>query len=123
MAAAAPRLDYSLHFQSTGDFALQMQVLPTHPIDGSRFRLGIALDDQAPTLVELDEKDGSTAWAQGVLDEVRVMSTKLKVPGPGTHTLHVFGVDAGIVLDKMVIDCGGLKPSYLGPVETMWPGK
>jgi hypothetical protein len=27
-------------------------------------------------------------------------------------------VDAGVVLEKIVIDCGGLNPSYLGPPET-----
>jgi hypothetical protein len=44
--------------------------------------------------------------------------TKLKVPAPGAHTLRVFGIDAGVVLDKLVIDCGGLQPSYLGPPES-----
>jgi len=28
-------------------------------------------------------------------------------------------VDAGVLLDKIVIDCGGLKPSYFGPPETL----
>jgi hypothetical protein len=27
-------------------------------------------------------------------------------------------VDAGVVLDKLVVDCGGLTPSYLGPPES-----
>ncbi|HEY0724041.1 MAG TPA: hypothetical protein VGD41_08685, partial [Pyrinomonadaceae bacterium] len=36
----------------------------------------------------------------------------------GAHTLKIYMVDAGVVLDKIVIDTGGLKPSYLGPPET-----
>jgi hypothetical protein len=43
---------------------------------------------------------------------------RLRVPTAGAHVLRVFMVDAGVVLDKIVIDCGGLKPSYLGPPET-----
>jgi hypothetical protein len=27
-------------------------------------------------------------------------------------------VDAGVVLDKIVLDAGGLRPSYFGPQET-----
>ena len=62
--------------------------------------------------------DGGAEWAQGVLDNARVATTKLKVPAPGAHTLRVFGLDPGVVLDKLVIDCGGLRPCYLGPPET-----
>lgn len=34
------------------------------------------------------------------------------------HTLRVRPLDPALVLQKVMIDLGGLKPSYLGPVET-----
>ena len=36
----------------------------------------------------------------------------------GAHILRVYQVDASVVLDKIVLDAGGLRPSYLGPPET-----
>jgi hypothetical protein len=36
----------------------------------------------------------------------------------GPHTLKIYGVDPGVVLEKIVIDTGGLRPSYLGSPET-----
>jgi hypothetical protein len=63
-------------------------------------------------------KDGGPEWAQGVLNATRIATARLTVSSPGAHTLRIYGVDAGVVLDKIVVDFGGLAPSYLGPPET-----
>jgi hypothetical protein len=117
-ATDAPRLDYAVNFAAAGEFRLQAYLIPTHPIAGGSLRFAVALDEAAPQLVELVVNDGGAGWAQGVLDNTRVAMTKLKVSASGAHTLHVFGLEPGVVIDKLVIDCGGLKPSYLGPPET-----
>ena len=108
---------------------MNVNLVPTHPLAGNRLRFAVGLDDAPPQLVELDVGDGGAGWAQGVLNATRVAVAKLAVPAAGPHTLHVYGVDAGVVLDKIVIDCGpstgsgqgGLKPDYLGPPETRTP--
>ena len=114
----APRLDYSIWFFTAGEFMLHANLIPTHPLSGEILRFAVALDDAPPQLVELPFADGSAEWAQGVLNNTRVATAKLKVPTPGPHTLRVYGIEAGVVIDKLVIDCGGLRPSYLGPPET-----
>ena len=113
--ATAPRLDYPLAFPRSGTFALEAYLLPTHPNSGSNLRLAVALDDGPPRLLSVQEPDGGPVWASGVLDEVRIASLPLTVPTPGPHTLHVYGIAPGVVLDKLVVDLGGLTPSYLGP--------
>lgn len=41
------------------------------------------------------------------------------MPGrAGRHVLRVYMLDPGVVLDKIVLDAGGARPSYLGPPET-----
>ncbi len=39
---------------------------------------------------------------------------------PGPHRLRIHRVDPGAVLQKIVIDTGNLKPSYLGPPESLY---
>jgi hypothetical protein len=111
----APQLRYSFTLPRAGEFTVQFHLLPTHPLRGADLRLAVSLDDETPQVVSLDVKDGGSEWAQGVLSAMRVATARLRLSASGSHTLHVYGIDAGVALDKIVIDCGGLTPSYLGP--------
>ena len=115
----APRLDYRVYLSTTGEITTIVNLLPTQPIlTGNGLRLAVALDDQSPQLVTAGAEVGSPEWSQSVLNEVLTATVRLRVPAGGAHVLKIYMVDAGVVLDKIVIDCGGLKPSYLGPPET-----
>ena len=106
-ATAAPWVEYTISFRTAGRFALRAHLLPTHPIRGSELRLAVALDDQEPQLVSVKADDGGAPWAQGVLDSVRTAGLPLFVTSAGPHTLRVYGIDPGVVLDKMVVDLRG----------------
>ena len=46
-----------------------------------------------------------------------------KLATAGRHTLKVWAVTPGVVLERIVIDTGtakapGVRPSYLGPIES-----
>ncbi len=119
VANASPALEYTIHFTSTGEFPVTVYLIPTQPIRGSGgLRFALALDNAPPQLFETTARDGSPAWAQSVLNATVTAEGRLIVPAPGTRRLKLYMVDTGVVLDKIVIDCGGLKPSYLGPAET-----
>ncbi len=116
--ANAPRLDYAVRFSTAGEFPVTACLLPTHPVAGRGLRFAVGIDDRPPQLVVAEVRDGSAEWAQGVLNAAVTATARINVSAPGTHTLRLYGVDAGVVLDKIVVDCGGLKPGYLGPHET-----
>jgi hypothetical protein len=70
------------------------------------------------TIVANAAPTGTNEWQKDVEDEARTVSAKVQIPSAGYHTLKVWMVDPGITLQKIVIDLGGLKPSYLGPPES-----
>jgi hypothetical protein len=113
-ASQAPRLEYDVSFSKAGEFTLQAYLIPTHPLTGTELKFAVAIDDAVPQIVALDVKDGGKEWAQGVLNATRVATTKISVANAGKHTLKIYGVDAGVVLDKIVIDIDGLPETYLG---------
>ena len=96
-------------------------LVPTHPLQAGRgLRYAIGLDDEPPQVVEVDAnvEVASRQWAQHVLDATTIGAATLQVATAGPHVLKIYMVDAGVVLDKIVLDGGGLRPSYLGPAET-----
>jgi len=108
-ATAAPRIDYALTLPTAGTFTLQLHLLPTHPIAGTSLRLAVAIDDAAPQLAALEVDDGGPAWAQGALTAQRIVTAPFTVAAPGPHTVHVWGLDPGVILDQLVLEAG-LRP-------------
>ena len=41
----------------------------------------------------------------------------------GIHTLRFYGLDAGLVLQKLVLSKGELKASFFGPEESFYVGQ
>jgi hypothetical protein len=81
------------------------------------------VDDEPPRLVTVEAGTGgevgsSRAWQENVLDNTTTFTTR-QAFSAGAHTLKIYMVDPGVVLEKIVIDAGGLRPSYLGPPETL----
>lgn len=57
-------------------------------------------------------------WFESALRNSRVNKTTLHIDRPGRHTVKVICGDPGTVLQKIVLDFGGLRRSYMGPLPT-----
>jgi hypothetical protein len=120
-AREAPALEYRMHLFHAGEFELTFYLVPTQPVRGTRgLRFAYALDGAAPR--ELAASEGvevtSKEWSQNVLNATTKVTTNVKLNTPGAHVLKIYMLDPGVVLDKIVLNTGGLRPSYLGPPET-----
>jgi hypothetical protein len=108
-----------VQFTAAGRLTLTVNLLPTHSLVLARgLRFAVGLDDQPPQVVTANVKDTSADWAQSVLNETAVATAPLDVPAAGAHTLKIYMVDAGVVLDKLTLSDGAPPPGYLGAAET-----
>ncbi|KAF2098882.1 hypothetical protein NA57DRAFT_39709 [Rhizodiscina lignyota] len=61
-------------------------------------------------------------WETAVGNNAWSSSTNATIPA-GQHTLKFWALEPGVVLMKVVVDLGGVRPSYLGPPESRIIGK
>jgi hypothetical protein len=116
----APRLEYDLHLYSAGEVTVEVHAAPSLDFQpGAGLRYAVSFDDQAPHIVKLGNTPTEKAWEQSVSDGVTRRSSRHRIAKPGRHTLKLWMVTPGVVLERIVIDTGGLRPSYLGPPESI----
>ena len=121
----SPRLEYRIYFFNKGDIDINTYVSPGRNIyntDGLHY--GISIDDETPKIINIHETDTipdweyPPVWSEAVGRNIMVLKSKYHIAEPGWHVLKYWMVDPAVVLQKLVVDTGGLKPSYLGPPES-----
>ena len=115
----SPRLEYQMYLFHAGDVEVEAILSPTlNFVPGRGLRFAVSFDDQPPQIVDALAHSSVKDWSLSVEDSVRKVKSKLTVSGAGYHTLKFWMVDPGVVLQKLVVNTGGVKPSYLGPPES-----
>jgi hypothetical protein len=87
-------------------------------VPGRGLRFAISFDGQPPQIIDALARNSLADWELSVKDSVRVVTSTHSLAKPGYHVLKFWMVDPGVVLQKLIVDLGGLKPSYLGPPES-----
>ncbi|KXX68305.1 glycosyl hydrolase 115 family protein [Flammeovirga sp. SJP92] len=112
-------VEYEFYTFNSGRFDISTYVLPTYPINGFQLhRFAVSVDDESPKTIYVGAEIDSDRWRNNVRRNSSIHTSSHYITKPGKHTLKIYYLDPGVVLDKAVMDFGGLKKSYLGPGET-----
>lgn len=120
----SPCLEYQMYLFSSGKFEVISTLSPTlNFIPDRSLKFAISVDNETPQTVtvvpaDYNAQNGNRDWEKSVRDNSRVISTRHNISNPGYHTLKIWMVDPGVIIQKIVINTGGLKASYLGPPES-----
>lgn len=118
-SANSPQLQYEIYTYDTGIAKLQLYFSPTLPFNNVGLQYAVSVDDQKPQIINLHKDyNERTTWNKWVADNIIIQTSEHRISKPGKHTVKYWLVDPAIVLQKLVIDFGGAKQSYLGPPET-----
>lgn len=120
----SPCLEYSMYLFHPGKLEVEAILSPTlNFVPGRGLRYAISFDDQPPQIIDALAHNSRDDWAKSVADSVRKSVSQHNVKEVGYHTLRFWMVDPGVVLQKLVVSTGGVKPSYLGPPESHWSAR
>ena len=124
-----PRLEYDFYTFEQGSVDVYTYVLPTFPISKDRgyagheatnveTKYGVSIDEGPVMTPSTSSFEYAQIWYESVLKNCRINKTTLHIDKPGKHTVKIICGDAGTVLQKVVLDFGGMKRSYMGPQPT-----
>ena len=80
-------------------------------VPGRGLRNAVSFDDETPQVVDALANNNTEAWEASVKDSVRKARSTHNIANPGFHILKFWMVDPGVVLRKLVVNPGGVKPS------------
>jgi hypothetical protein len=122
---SSPRLEYEVSLLAPGEVTVWAYLSPRNPAlarDGLKY--AVSFDDDAPQTVDViavtgaDDGTMNSQWARNTSDTVNRTATRHTVTRAGVHRLKFWMVDPTVVLQRLVVDTGGLEPTYLGPPES-----
>ena len=115
----SPVLEYEMYLFHLGKIEVETIMAPTiNFVPGRGLRFALSFDDQPPQIIDALAHPSTADWSQAVEDSVRKVRSTHEISGAGYHTLKLWMVDPGVVVQKLVVNTGGVKPSYLGPPES-----
>ena len=113
-------LEYQVYLRTAGTVSVKARFIPTLPINGTRgLRYAVSFDDETPQIIDMSRISGSgSIWNRSVLRGHIDYSSTHEVAAPGAHTLKIWMVDPGVVIDRLEIQSGDVPYTYGGAPET-----
>jgi hypothetical protein len=121
-----PYLQYEIYVYDTGTVKLDAYFSPTLNFENDSLGLqyAVSIDNQKPQIVSINKDDkNDRIWGQWVANNIIIKTTKHEISKSGKHIIKYWMISPAVVLQKIVLDFGGLKPSYLGPQQTILNSK
>jgi hypothetical protein len=126
----SPRLEYAMTLFTTGPVKVWAYLSPRNNVlhtDGLTY--AVSIDGETPQVVNITTATGADdtrmnrQWERNTSDNVNRTSTTHTISQPGVHVLKFWMVDPTVVVQQLIVDTGGLAPSYLGPPESQLVGR
>lgn len=97
-------VEYDFNTAISSSPEISIYTLPTHPINNNyRMRYAVSIDNEPLKVLDFKTQGRSEEWKQNVLRNSAVRKINAKNLKPGKHTLRIYMIDPGVILDRILI--------------------
>jgi len=120
----SPCLEYKMYLFHSGKVEVDSTVGATlNFIPDRALRYAVSFDDETPQVITIvpanfKAQNGNRDWEDSVEYNGRDVLSTHTITSPGYHTLKLWMVDPAVAVEKIVVNTGGVRQSYLGPPES-----
>jgi hypothetical protein len=110
--------EYDFETEKTGEVKVTVRLAPTLNFNVSGLRYTISIDGGEEQTVNINgDYDGNLGKIQR--EHLIYKRSRIEIGKAGLHTLRIRPLDAGLVIENILINTGNLQKSYLGAPETL----
>ena len=117
-----PRVEYELPRMDADSVTVQVYTVPFFPlyVGKGANRFGISVDGQPAVVAENTPREYSLQWKDQVLRNGALAVAKFKIDaGKDVHRLTLTVGDPGVMVQRVIVDWGGLQKTYVGPAASL----
>jgi hypothetical protein len=114
----AAYLEYRFYTYSKGAARITVFTLPTHPVNPQAgMRIALSVDQGGKHVISYETKGRSEQWKQNVLSNHARCVLKYDFSQPGWHTIRVYPLDPGVIIDQLMVNFKADRKIYAVPVK------
>lgn len=120
-----PRVEYALPRMEADSVTVQVYTVPFFPlyVGKGANSFGISVDGQPAVVAQNTPREYSLQWKDQVLRNGALTEARFKIDSSReAHTLTLIVGDPGVMVQRVVVDWGGLEKTYVGPSVALAQG-
>ncbi|HEX7584444.1 MAG TPA: hypothetical protein VF373_07125, partial [Prolixibacteraceae bacterium] len=99
-----PHLEYDMYLFQSGRADVTLYLSPSlNYFNDDGLKLAVSFDDQQPQIILMNKNQDLVLWEKWVSDNINKVGSVCKLDKPGKHTLKVWMVTPGVVIQKIVV--------------------
>lgn len=110
------RFEYEFTCGNVDSLRVHIYTVPFFPLyKGRDNKFGVSIDGQSPQVFDNKFTEYSESWKNQVLCNGTEVTAAFNISKVGKHKISFICGSPGVIIQKVIIDWGGLKNSYVGP--------
>jgi len=105
----SPHMVYDMYLFQPGEVKVNLYLSPSlNYFNDDGLKLAVSFDDQLPQVILMNKNQDQAIWEKWVSENINKVASTFSIMEPGKHTLKVWMVTPGVIIQKIVVQTDNL---------------